>query len=315
MPINVIVLGDEQIARSIQVDAERRHFPPVRVLAAVPMARDIPVELPAGVLNDSEVCGQHRANWIVVQGTCDGATLEELLPFFQNGTRVANVSTFFESLFQKVPVEVIDGNWLIQANVSLVLMASRVIKRAADILTSLTGLVITLPLWPAIAVGIKLSSKGPVFYRQERVGRHGKVFSILKFRTMTVNAEPSGKAVWADRRDKRVTTVGRFLRKTRLDELPQFINVLLGDMSLIGPRPERLDFVQFLTEKVPHYRLRHLVRPGVTGWAQISYRYAASLDDSIEKLKYDLYYVKHGGILLDLQIMMRTVGVLMRGSR
>jgi exopolysaccharide biosynthesis polyprenyl glycosylphosphotransferase len=316
IPVNLLVLGDEQVARSIRLNVERRPYPPVQVLAVAPMACNEPLKLSTDTnseLNSADA--RHHINWIIVQGHCEGTALEELLPYFRTGTRICDVSTFFESFFQKVPAEIIDTNWLIQANVSLGMMANRTIKRAADVIGSLVGILFTLPLWPAIALGIKLSSKGPVFYVQERVGRYGSIFKILKFRTMSVDAEPPGRAVWAIQGDPRVTLFGRLLRKTRLDEIPQFVNVLWGNMSLVGPRPERPEFVDMLSQQVPHYQLRHLVRPGLTGWAQINYRYGASLDDAVEKLRYDLYYVKHGGLPLDLQIIIRTLGVLMRGSR
>ena len=280
MPVNVIVLGDEQVAQSIRRSGERRNFPPLRVSAMASMSCDAPLSLSA--LAPGGHAGNHNEiNWIVVQGNCEGRMLDDLIPLFRNGTRICDVSTFFETFFQKVPAEVIDTNWLIQANVSLGMLASRAVKRTADVVGSLLGLLLTIPLWPAIAVAVKASSKGPIFYVQERVGRHGKIFRIIKFRTMTVDAEASGGAIWASRRDPRVTRVGRLLRKIRLDEIPQFVNVLLGDMSLVGPRPERPVFVKMLTEEIQHYQLRHLVRPGITGWAQVNYRYGASFEDAV----------------------------------
>jgi exopolysaccharide biosynthesis polyprenyl glycosylphosphotransferase len=315
LPLHVLVLGGEEIAESIRLYGGERSYPPFKVVTVGVESCDMSMDFLAYVNHPVNTNGKDHINWVVLQGTCERSLLDRLLPFFLTGSRICDVPMFFERVFQKVPVEFIDTNWLIQANVSLVMIGSRLIKRIVDVLGSLIGLLVTLPLWPAISLAIKLSDKGPVLYRQERVGRHGKVFNILKFRTMTVDAEFSGKAVWAKRTDYRVTPLGRFLRKTRLDELPQFINVILGHMSLVGPRPERPEFVEMLIGKVPHYKLRHLVRPGITGWAQINYRYAASLDDSVEKLRYDLYYVKYGGLMLDLQVMIRTIGVMMRGSR
>jgi exopolysaccharide biosynthesis polyprenyl glycosylphosphotransferase len=315
MPMNLIVLGDDRVCRSIQLAGQRRSCTPLKIHTVALTVGDLVWSLPSDGSPDWQEEGHDEVTWIVIHGSCDEDTLKQLRPFLLNGTRICDVSTFFEHFYQKVPVEFIDFNWFIRANVSLVAVGTRALKRAADILGALVGLILTLPLWPAIALAIKLSSKGPVFYFQERVGRHGQVFSIFKFRTMNVEAESSGKASWATRGDARVTSIGRFLRRTRLDEVPQFLNVLLGKMSLVGPRPERPEFVDLLNRKVPHYEMRHLVRPGITGWAQISYRYASSIDDSVEKLKYDLYYVKYGGLFLDLQIMVRTLGVIMRGSR
>jgi exopolysaccharide biosynthesis polyprenyl glycosylphosphotransferase len=315
LPVNLIVLGDERVARSIRVEGAQGLNPPLRVLAVESTDRDVLLELTPDLHGRAGADDLDRVSWVVVQGDCKGSTLEQLLPFVESGTRLCDVSGFFERFFQKVPVEIIDSNWLIQADVSLLMLASRVVKRTIDILGAIVGLVLTMPVWPPIALLIKLSSKGAVFYTQERVGRNGRVFRIFKFRTMNVDAESSGQAVWASRGDTRVTSFGRFLRKTRLDELPQFLNVLAGDMSLVGPRPERPEFVQMLAQSIPHYQMRHLVRPGLTGWAQISYCYGASVEDSVEKLKYDLYYIKYGGLLLDLQIVFRTIGVCMRGAR
>ncbi len=315
MPINVVVLGDERLVRSILVSGAQRPLPPLRIMSVIQPACNESLKSLAGTLTNSDNGEQRQINWITVQDRCNEATLEQLLPFFRNGTRICDAATFFEIFFQKVPVEVVGVNWLVHANICQMRMTTRVFKRAADVLAASVGLVLTSPLWPVLALAIRLSSKGPVFYRQERVGRHGGIFPILKFRTMAVDAESSGKAVWAIKEDPRTTLLGRFLRRTRLDELPQLINVLLGDMSLVGPRPERPAFVEKLVKEVPHYKLRFLIRPGITGWAQINYGYAASVEDSVEKLRYDLYYVKYGGLLLDLQIMIRTIGSLMKGSR
>ncbi|GAH73341.1 unnamed protein product, partial [marine sediment metagenome] len=168
---------------------------------------------------------------------------------------------------------------------------------------------------PLVALLIKLTSRGPVFYRQVRVGQSERPFRLLKFRSMRTDAEAEGKAIWAAENDPRVTWFGRFMRLTRVDELPQFINVLRGDMSFVGPRPERPEFVEELARKIPHYRLRHLVKPGITGWAQITYPYGADLEDARNKLRYDLYYVKHGNLGLDLVIVLRTIGAMFRGAR
>jgi exopolysaccharide biosynthesis polyprenyl glycosylphosphotransferase len=179
-------------------------------------------------------------------------------------------------------------------------------KRAFDVLLSLTMLVLTLPAFilTALAVWLESSGRGPVFYRQERVGRNGVTFEVLKFRSMTVDAEHDGVPTWATRDDGRVTRVGRFIRGARLDELPQLINVLKGEMSFVGPRPERPEFVETLAERIPYYTMRHRVTPGITGWAQIRYPYGASEGDAREKLEYDLYYIKNYSLFLDLIIIL-----------
>jgi exopolysaccharide biosynthesis polyprenyl glycosylphosphotransferase len=193
----------------------------------------------------------------------------------------------------------------------------RVLKYIGDFVVSLSFLVAVLPLTVLVALAIKLESPGPVFYRQERVGLNGKVFRIWKFRSMRADAERDGVPRWAKSADDRVTRIGRFIRKVRIDEIPQIFNVLAGDMSFIGPRPERPFFVEQLREHIPCYDLRHRVRPGITGWAQVNYPYGASVEDAKRKFSYDLYYVKKNDVLLDLAILVQTVRVILfaQGSR
>jgi lipopolysaccharide/colanic/teichoic acid biosynthesis glycosyltransferase len=183
----------------------------------------------------------------------------------------------------------------------------RGLKRAGDVLFSSLGLAVSLPLWPLVAAAVKLGSKGPVFYVQDRIGRGGKPFSLIKFRSMVEDAE-NGDPVWAKIDDVRITPVGRILRRIHLDEWPQLWNVLRGDMSLVGPRPERPGFVEELTDQIPFYGLRHAVKPGLTGWAQVNYKYAASLKSSRVKLEYDLYYIARWSPVLDAGILVRTIG-------
>ncbi len=184
--------------------------------------------------------------------------------------------------------------------------AWRGLKRGGDILVSVLGLALSLPLWLLIALAVKLGSRGPVFYAQNRVGKDGKRFPLIKFRSMIENAE-NGDPVWAKLDDVRITPVGRVLRRIHQDELPQFWNILRGDMSLIGPRPERPEFVTDLAGRIPHYGLRHAVKPGLTGWAQVNYKYAASLESSRIKLEYDLYYIARWSPALDVRIIFRTM--------
>jgi lipopolysaccharide/colanic/teichoic acid biosynthesis glycosyltransferase len=176
---------------------------------------------------------------------------------------------------------------------------------------SIPVFLITLPLWPAIALGIIFDSPGPVFYIQRRVGEHGRIFSLIKFRSMIEEAEQSGP-VWAEKNDRRVTRVGRILRTLHADELPQLLNVIRGEMSLVGPRPERPEFVKTLEEQIPGYSLRHGLKPGLTGWAQVNFPYASSLKDSVEKLKFDLDYIQAAGIAMDIRILFKTMHLLFR---
>jgi exopolysaccharide biosynthesis polyprenyl glycosylphosphotransferase len=187
------------------------------------------------------------------------------------------------------------------------------LKRTLDVCLAVIGLVLTLPVMGLVAIAVRLSSPGPALYHQERVGQDGRVFVIHKFRSMQADAEKESGAVWAQSADRRVTAVGRFLRRTRLDELPQLWNVLCGHMSVVGPRPERPEFVAGLKEQIPYYGQRHVVRPGLTGWAQVRYTYGASVEDALMKLQYDLYYIKNRSLAFDLFIIAKTVKtVLMR---
>jgi exopolysaccharide biosynthesis polyprenyl glycosylphosphotransferase len=189
-------------------------------------------------------------------------------------------------------------------------------KRAMDILLAAGGLLVASPVMALLCVVIKLTSPGPIFYHQARVGQNGRGFSVHKFRSMLVNAEAGTGAVWAQSNDPRITWIGRIIRKTRFDELPQLWNVLVGDMSLVGPRPERPEFVTQLTDEIPFYGQRHVVKPGVTGWAQVRYAYGASVRDSLEKLQYDLFYIKHMSLAFDTYILFETMKtvVLRRGA-
>jgi len=190
------------------------------------------------------------------------------------------------------------------------------IKRTLDLTFALIGITVSLPVTLLTALLIKLESPGPVFYRQERVGERGEVFSIIKFRSMRQDAEKNG-AVWACQNDDRVTRVGNFIRKVRIDEIPQIWNVIRGQMSFVGPRPERPIFVDQLVQKLPYYSLRHAANPGITGWAQVCYPYGASEEDALRKLEYDLYYIKHQSFFIDLLIIFRTVKTVLfrKGSR
>lgn len=214
----------------------------------------------------------------------------------------------------KLLVENITPAWFIFSDGFKLAAATRkFLKRLEDIFGAILGLILSLPLFPIIALLIVIDSKGPVFYRQTRMGESERHFQVIKFRTMKKHSEANG-AVWAQKNDCRVTRIGKFLRKTRLDELPQFINVLKGDMSLVGPRPERPEFIEKLKKMIPYYSYRHFVRPGITGWAQVKYPYGASDEDSLEKLRFDLYYIKHVSTLLDISILMDTIKVVLFGK-
>lgn len=234
-----------------------------------------------------------------------------------NGIEIVDALSFYEQITGKLLVEKMHPSWFIFSNGSRVTPFVRFCKRVFDLLFASVGLLLIAPLVPLIALAIKLDSPGPVFFRQVRVGKGEKNFVLLKFRTMCQDAEKGTGAVWARENDPRVTRLGKFLRKTRLDEVPQLLNVLKGDMSFVGPRPERPEFVGQLKEQIPYYSNRHYVKPGATGWAQVKYPYGASVEDAVEKLCYDLYYIKNFSLLLDFMIILETVKVVLfgRGAR
>jgi sugar transferase (PEP-CTERM system associated) len=233
------------------------------------------------------------------------------------GIRVEEWPSFYEKQTGKILVTGMRPSWLIFSDGFVKTRFTRMVKRAVDIALALVGLALTAPVMALVALVVKLDSRGPVLFRQERVGQHGRIFVLKKFRSMRENAEEHGRAVWATRNDPRVTRVGWFLRRSRLDELPQLVNVLAGDMSFIGPRPERPEFVRLLQQRIPFYMERQSVKPGLTGWAQVRHHYAASVDDTVEKLQYDLYYIKNLSLFLDLLILVSTIQVVLfgRGAR
>jgi exopolysaccharide biosynthesis polyprenyl glycosylphosphotransferase len=231
--------------------------------------------------------------------------------------RVFSIAELREHHLSRLDIESLPTGWLATTRAAREGRLEAMLRRVLDLAIALGLLVFTLPVLLATAVAIKLDSPGPVFYRQERVGRGGRVFQLFKFRSMVVDAEVGGAPRWASKRDPRVTRVGRFIRLTRLDEVPQVLNVLRGDMALVGPRPERPAFVEQLGQAIPHYDDRALVRPGITGWAQVNYPYGASVEDARMKLAYDLYYLGRRSLFLDLLILVATVRVVLfqEGSR
>jgi len=212
----------------------------------------------------------------------------------------------YETLFYKIPIDFVNQTWFLENLAEGEKKVYDKLKRVGDILVAGFLIAITSPLWVLFACLIKVEDKGPIFYKQKRVGKDRKEFWLWKFRSMKVGAEKMGKPKWAEKDDPRVTKIGKILRKTHLDELPQMINILKGDISLVGPRPERPEFVKKLEKEIPHYHLRHIIKPGFTGWAQIKFRYARSLMDSHEKFQYDLYYIKNRSLFLDLGILLKT---------
>ena len=242
--------------------------------------------------------------------------MDKLLDMKLAGVTFDHLATVYEEYTGKIAIENLRPSWLIFSEGFRKSRAVHAVKRAIDVGVASLGLLVTLPIMAIVALLIRITSPGPAMFKQQRVGLNGRIFTLFKFRSMKPNAEARTGAVWATPDDRRITPVGRFLRRTRLDELPQFWNVLRGDMSLVGPRPERPEFISDLTRKIPFYGQRHVVKPGLTGWAQVRYSYGASVDDSFQKLQYDLFYVKNLSIGLDLFIIFKTIQtvVLQRGT-
>jgi sugar transferase (PEP-CTERM system associated) len=239
-----------------------------------------------------------------------GALLECRL----SGIQITDLPRFFERVHGRVPIDSLKASWFIYGRGFRQTWLRSFVKRMFDIAVVAVLLPIALPIMAVMAFLISLDGGAPIIYTQERVGRRGQKFTLLKFRSMTKDAEKDGKAYWATVNDSRVTAVGRFMRHTRIDELPQLINVLRGEMSFVGPRPERPQFVATLTERIPFYAVRHSVKPGLTGWAQVRYTYGGNVEESVKKLEYDLYYVKNHSLLLDLLILLKTVRVVLLGA-
>jgi sugar transferase (PEP-CTERM system associated) len=256
---------------------------------------------------------EHQIDRIVV-GLSDRRgklPVEELLRAKMAGVCVEDATTTYERVTGKILIDDLRPSWLIFSDGFRVSRLSRLMKRTIDLTLALLMAVLALPVMAIAALVVLIDDGRPIFYRQERVGENGRAFVLSKFRSMRTDAEKGGKPIWATDGDDRVTRVGRFLRKTRLDELPQLWNVIRGDMSFVGPRPERPFFVEQLSRQIPFYQQRHAVKPGLTGWAQVKYRYGSSLEDAMEKLRYDLYYIKHLSVFFDLTIVFDTVKVVL----
>lgn len=259
---------------------------------------------------------QHQVHEIVVatEQELTKDTFDLLIACQAQGVQISWLPDLYEKFYRSIPIQYIDPAWALYAMQGQRIFSRLQLagKRLLDLAIILLSLPTLLLLLPVIALTIRLDSAGPIFYRQQRCGRGGKLFNILKFRTMVQDAEKDGKPQWATKRDPRITRVGRILRKTRLDELPQVFNILVGDMSLVGPRPERPEFVAQLQQEIPFYQVRLMVKPGLTGWAQVHYDYGNSVEDALRKLQYDFYYIRYWSLWLDLYIIFRTIGVVLR---
>jgi sugar transferase (PEP-CTERM system associated) len=237
--------------------------------------------------------------------------IAELMDCKLSGIPIYDFMTFMERETGRCDLNALRPSWFIFAEGFTGGTIQQGVKRCLDVILSIVLLIVTLPVVGATALAIRVESPGPVFYKQKRVGLNGSIFEIIKFRSMAVDAEANGSAVWAARNDPRITDIGRIIRKFRIDELPQIINVMKGEMSFVGPRPERPEFVAQLSKELGYYSERHRVKPGITGWAQLQYIYSDSIEGGMTKLQYDLYYVRHYSLLLDLFIVIQTVRVVL----
>lgn len=252
---------------------------------------------------------------VVALSDCRGKLpMETLLACKLQGVEVEEGATFYEQVCSKIMLENLRPSWLVFSQGFSISPHLCFFKRLADILLSILGLILAAPLMIAVTILIKIDSQGPLFYRQQRVGQNGKRFTLIKFRSMRDDAEAVTGPIFADKDDIRITRVGRLLRTTRVDELPQLLNVLRGEMSFVGPRPERPFFVEQFAKEIPYYAQRLSVKPGITGWAQVCYPYGATLEDAIEKLRLDLYYIKNTSFILDLFIIMKTLKIVVLGK-
>jgi sugar transferase (PEP-CTERM system associated) len=272
-----------------------------------------------GTIEDIPMIARQRNVDRVVVSLADARgklPMDKLLEMKLDGVTFDHLASVYEELTGKIAVENLRPSWLIFSSGFRKSHLMRSAKRLVDLVAAIVGLILAAPIMAVVAVAVKVTSPGPALYRQERVGQHGKIFTVLKFRSMRADAEKGTGAVWATKNDNRITPIGRVMRKTRLDELPQLLNVLRGDMSLVGPRPERPEFVKQLTEQIPFYGQRHVIRPGLTGWAQVRYSYGSSVEDAMEKLQYDLFYIKNLSIPFDLFIIFSTIKtvLLRRGT-
>lgn len=313
----VIVLGAGARAKKV-LDSNSKATSNVKFVAFLKMADDeksikdaIKYEEIGGLqkLVDDKACQEIVVAIEERRGTLP---VNDLLACKINGTYITDAASFIERQVGALNLKMFNPSWMIFSDgFDNTRKFDLFVKRCFDIVASSILLIVSMPILIITATLVKITSPGPVFYRQERVGLMGQTFDVLKFRSMTVNAEADGVPQWAKENDVRVTLIGKFIRKTRIDEIPQIFNVFKGDMSFVGPRPERPFFVEQLTEKIPMFDKRHIVKPGITGWAQLNYPYGASEEDSHRKLEYDLYYIKNYSIFLDLLILVQTIRVVL----
>lgn len=318
----VLILGSEELAKKVGTEVYRQKGLGLKLVGFID---DDPAKLGKSIVNPGVIgnsfdilslVNSERIDRIIVASP-DRRTklpMPELLECKLHGINVEEGETFLERMTGKVLLHQLKPSWIVFSDGFRSLRSRKILKRSLDVIFSTFGLLILSPVLFITAILIKWESKGPAIFKQIRIGENGLEFEIYKFRSMAQDAEASTGPVWAGATDNRVTRIGKFIRKTRIDELPQLINVIKGEMSFVGPRPERPFFVHQLKEKIAYYDTRHVVKPGITGWAQVSYPYGATTEDALEKLQYDLYYIKNLSLILDLMIIMLTIKVVLTGK-
>lgn len=317
----ILVFGTGHQALAVKLALERSD-PSAQIIGFFPGANEDQSQVPANLilsrdhsLNDTARNMNVDEIVVALSERRGGAMpLRELLDCKLQGIRVLDLASHFEQTLGQIRLDSLYAGWLIFGDGFCQGALRTAVKRIFDIICAMILIIAALPVMLLAAVFIVLEDGFPLLYRQERVGLNGRLFNVIKFRSMRRDAEKDGKPIWAQAQDNRITRVGQIIRKLRIDELPQLFSVLKGDMSLVGPRPERPFFVDQLTKEIPFYAVRHSVKPGVTGWAQVRYHYGATVEDSAEKLQYDLYYVKNHSLFLDIVVLFETVGVVLTGK-
>ena len=318
----VMILGTGSLAMDLARELSRREDLGMKLEGFVSPSASEPggqkifgVPLLGSLTSLEKITKEHAISRIIVALEDRRGVLpaRELVTLRVQGVRIDDAPTALAALTGRISLRAVKPSWFVFSEGFHRSKWNDLLKRILDLTVGVIGLVVSLPLMILVGIIIRLDSRGPIVYRQTRVGRMGHLFEVLKFRSMRVDAEDGTGAKWASENDPRITRVGRFLRKYRLDELPQFVNVIRGDMSFVGPRPERPCFVEELREKIPYYDERHSVRPGLTGWAQVQYSYGSSIEDAFNKLEYDLFYLKNVSLIFDLAIIFRTIRIVLGG--
>ena len=293
---NVVILGEEDICKDLEKEILSRPYLGYKVVS----------------INKENILKELSEKDIDILVIDNNISYKRIYSLISDKVSILDLPQAYEIFSERIPTYFVTQNWFLINLKKSKKFYYESIKRLLDIFSSILFSVLFLPLIPFIALAIKLESEGPVFYSQERVGKNKKIFKLIKFRSMKESAEKETGAVWAQEKDPRITKVGKFLRKTHLDEIPQLVNIFKGDISLVGPRPERPEFVEKLEKEIPNYNLRHIIKPGFTGWAQVRFRYARTIDDSEEKFEYDLYYVKNRSLIVDLIIFLKTFSLFFK---